>query len=385
MFDNSSDSVKIRVVGVGGAGNNAVNNIINSGNVRSVEYFAINTDKQPLIRSKAENKIQIGKVAAMGLGAGADPELGAAAAEENRKEIEEMCEGTHLLFIAAGMGGGTGTGASPVIASIAREKGCLTVAVVTKPFAFEGDQRRKNAEEGIEKLRKVVDMLIIIPNEKLLQTLSSDTTVLSAFGAADEYLKQGICGIVDLIERPSLINLDFADLRTVIKNQGVAHIGRGRAEGKSDDRVIEAVRKAVFSPFIETTIEGARNVIINIEGGRDLTLKQVNKAVSLIKDAALPGANIIFGTNINPEREGFTDVTIIATGFDTPPKERQYNEPEKATGATFDFFDKPAPEPDPVPKQPQRRAEEPTRERENAVDHDPSAPPFVSGRFGDKK
>ncbi|MBP5194257.1 MAG: cell division protein FtsZ [Clostridia bacterium] len=385
MFDNSSDSVKIRVVGVGGAGNNAVNNIINSGNVRNVEYYAINTDKQPLIRSKAENKIQIGKVVAMGLGAGADPELGAAAAEENRKEIEEMCEGTHLLFIAAGMGGGTGTGASPVIAGIAREKGCLTVAVVTKPFAFEGDQRHKNAEDGIEKLKKVVDMLIIIPNEKLLQTLSSDTTVLSAFGAADEYLKQGICGIVDLIERPSLINLDFADLRTVIKNQGVAHMGRGRAEGKSDDRVIEAVRKAVFSPFIETTIEGAKNVIINIEGGRDLTLKQVNKAVSLIKDAALPGANIIFGTNINPDREGFTDVTIIATGFDTPPKERRFTESDKTSGVTFDFFDKPAAEPDPIRVQPPQKAEESVRGQDDASARDPYAPPFVSGRFGDKK
>ncbi|MBP5308889.1 MAG: cell division protein FtsZ [Clostridia bacterium] len=311
MFDRSISTAKIRVVGVGGAGSNAINSMIESG--VNADFYAVNTDRQSLGLSIAENKIQIGEEVAQGLGAGSDPDLGRRAAEESIGVLEEMCEGVKLLFIAAGMGGGTGTGAAPVIAKIAKEKGCLTVAVVTKPFAFEGKKRQENAEIGLDDLKKYVDMLIVVPNAKLVQTLPVDTTMLSAFKIADDYLRMGVSGIVDLINTPSLINLDFADLRTIIQNQGIAHMGRGRAKGEG--RILEAMRKAVSSPLLETTIEGAHHVIINITGGTDLTLGQVDEAAGLVRNVVADSANIIFGTNINPDLNGEVDITIIATGF----------------------------------------------------------------------
>ena len=259
----------IKVMGVGGGGCNAVNSMIAS-NVKSAEFIAVNTDNQALLLSRADKCIQIGEKLTKGLGAGSDPNVGEAAAEESKDAIATVLEGTDLLFIASGMGGGTGTGAASVIARIARETGILTIAVVTKPFSFEGKVRNENANKGITNLKKYVDTLVIIPNDKLLQFLPPQTGVLDAFKVADDMLKQGIVGIVDLITTPSLINLDFADVNTVMRNQGLAHMGIGRAKG--ENRVIEAVRQAVSSPLLETTIEGAKSVILNVTGGEDLTI-----------------------------------------------------------------------------------------------------------------
>ncbi|MBE5764441.1 MAG: cell division protein FtsZ [Clostridiales bacterium] len=316
MFEDSGNLgvAKIKVIGVGGAGNNAVNRMIEKGIV-SAEFVAINTDKQALMLSKVplENRLQIGEKVTKGLGAGSQPELGEAAAEENRAEIEAFCEGVDLLFIAAGMGGGTGTGAAPVIAKIAREKGCLTVAVVTRPFAFEGKKRELNAVKGIANLSKYVDTIIIIPNDKLLEALPVDTPMVEALAYADDNLRQGVCGIADLISTPALINLDFADVRTIICNQGLAHMGVGRAKG--ENRIVEAVRQAVSSPLLETTIEGASGVIINITGGRDLTLGQVYEAARVVQNIVDESANIIFGANINEDIKEEVIITLIATGF----------------------------------------------------------------------
>ena len=316
---------KIKVIGVGGAGNNAVNRMIEKG-ISSAEFVAVNTDKQALMLSKVplENRLQIGEKVTKGLGAGSQPELGEAAAEENRAEIEAICEGVDLLFIAAGMGGGTGTGAAPVIAKIAREKGCLTVAVVTKPFAFEGKRREANAVKGVANLAKYVDTIIIIPNDKLLEALPVDTPMVEALAYADDNLRQGVCGIADLISTPALINLDFADVRTIICNQGLAHMGVGRAKG--ENRIVEAVRQAVSSPLLETTIEGASGVILNITGGRDLTLGQVYEAAKVVQNIVDQTANIIFGANINEEIKEEVIITIIATGFN---KKERAPEPEK--------------------------------------------------------
>ena len=286
-------------------------------NVSTAAFVAINTDKQALMLSKCdmENRYQIGGTETKGLGAGADPDVGERAAEESRELIEEIVDGVDLLFIAAGMGGGTGTGAAPVIARIAREKGCVTVAVVTKPFSFEGRKRSANAERGIANLKKYVDTIIIIPNDKLMEALRPDTPIVDALRYADDTLRQGICGIADLIATPSLINLDFADVRTVIKDQGLAHMGIGRAKG--DNRIMEAVREAVSSPLLETTIEGARGIILNVTGGSDLTIRQVNDAARQVQDIVDPSANIIFGMNINEKLQEEVIITLIATGFDS--------------------------------------------------------------------
>ena len=316
MFVNDGDLkvAKIRVIGVGGAGNNAVNRMIDKG-ITSADFCALNTDKQALMLSRVpeENRIQIGQQITKGLGAGSEPELGEQAAEETREEIEAICEGVDLLFIAAGMGGGTGTGAAPVVAKIAKDKGCLTVAVVTKPFAFEGKKREANAVKGIANLSKYVDTIIIIPNDKLLECLPKETPMIDALTFADDNLRQGVCGISDLISTPALINLDFADVRTIIKNQGLAHMGVGRAKG--ENRIIDAVRQAVSSPLLETTIEGASGVIINITGGKDLSLGQVYEAAKLVQNVVDDSANIIFGANINEDLQEEIIVTLIATGF----------------------------------------------------------------------
>lgn len=313
-YNENLSVAKIKVVGIGGAGNNAVNRMIDKG-ITTAEFVAINTDKQALLLSKApyENRIQIGEKATRGLGAGSQPELGEAAAEESKEVIEQICDGVDLLFIAAGMGGGTGTGAAPIVAKIAKEKGCLTVAVITKPFAFEGKKRALNAEKGIANLLKYVDTIIIVPNDKLLEALPTDTPMVEAFTYADDTLRQGVCGIADLISTPALINLDFADVRTIIANQGLAHMGVGRAKG--ENRIIEAVKQAVSSPLLETTIEGANGVIINITGGKDLTLGQVYEAAKIVQNIISDSANIIFGANISEDISEEVIVTLIATGF----------------------------------------------------------------------
>lgn len=319
MFEQENlmpNSAVIKVIGVGGGGCNAVNSMIDS-NVSSAEFIAINTDNQALLLSKAQKCIQIGAKLTKGLGAGSNPDVGEAAAEENKDEIAEILQGTDLLFIAAGMGGGTGTGAAAVIARIAKEMGILTVAVVTKPFMFEGMVRSKNANRGITNLRKYVDTLVIIPNDKLLEFLPPQTCMLDAFKVADDMLKQGIIGIVDLIATPSIINLDFADVNTVMRNQGLAHMGIGRAKGEK--RIIESVRQAVSSPLLETTIEGAKAVILNVTGGKDLMLSEVNEAAVLVQGIIDSTANIIFGATIDENMSEEVKITVIATGF--APKE----------------------------------------------------------------
>ena len=317
MFENTQETFKvnsavIKVVGVGGGGGNAINSMIES-NVSSAKFIAVNTDSQALLRSKADERIQIGDKLTKGLGAGSDPSIGEAAAEESKEEISAMLDGTDLLFIAAGMGGGTGTGAAAVIARIAREKGILTVAVVTKPFLFEGKVRNENSNIGIANLKKYVDTLVIIPNDKLLQFLNDQVSMLEAFKIADDMLKQGIIGIVDLIDTSSLINLDFADVNTIMRNQGLAHMGIGRAKGEK--RVLEAVRQAVSSPLLETTIEGAKSVILNVTGGRDLKLAEVNEAAVLVQGIIDESANIIFGATIDENMSEEIKITVIATGF----------------------------------------------------------------------
>ncbi len=302
------------VAGIGGAGNNAVNRMIEAG-VSSAEFIAINTDKQALILShvKDENKIAIGEKLTKGLGAGSNPEVGMQAAEETKDKIKERLQGVDLLFIAAGMGGGTGTGAAPVVAKIARECGCVTVAVVTKPFMFEGRRREENAKRGIAELSKNVDTIVIIPNDKLLETLPPETSMIEALKYADENLRMGICGIADLISTPSLINLDFADVKTIIQNKGYAHMGVGMASG--DNRVVQAVKKAISSPLLETSIEGAKGLILNVKGGTDLTLGQVYEAANLINSVIDSSATVIFGANIDHDYNEKFEITVIATGF----------------------------------------------------------------------
>lgn len=325
-YNNINPICQILVVGVGGGGNNAVNRMI-AANIKSAKFVAVNTDKQALMMSNATSKIQIGEKLTRGLGAGADPEVGRKAAEESRAEIAEKLKGSDLVFITAGMGGGTGTGAAPVIASIAKEMGILTIAVVTKPFGFEGRTRAQNAELGIRNLSKCVDTLVVIPNDRLLQVVPKGTPVVDAFKYADDVLRQGIQGISDLIATPSLINLDFADVRTVMKNRGLAHMGIG--EGKGDKRNIEAVKQAVASPLLETTIEGATAVIINITGGFDLTLDEINEAVLLVKEVVDPSANTIFGATIDENYNDRIQITVIATGFQNSTFENLLGEEDK--------------------------------------------------------
>lgn len=312
-INNITPICKILVVGVGGGGCNAVNRMIASG-LKSASFVAANTDKQALMLSKATVQIQLGEKLTKGLGAGADPEVGRKAAEESRAQICEKLRGVDLVFITAGMGGGTGTGAAPVIASIAREMGILTIAVVTKPFEFEGRTRATNAELGIKSLSKCVDTLVVIPNDRLLSIAPKGTSIVDAFKYADEVLRQGIQGISDLIATPSLINLDFADVRTVMKNRGLAHMGIG--EGKGEKRNEIAVRQAIASPLLETSINGAKAVIINVKGGFDLTLEEVNDAVNMVKEVVSPEANTIFGATIDENYNDRMIVTIVATGFE---------------------------------------------------------------------
>ena len=302
----------IKVLGVGGGGCNAINSMIDC-NITAAEFIAVNTDKQALRLSKTDKLLPIGENATKGLGAGSNPAMGEIAAEESKEKIIEILEGTDLLFIAAGMGGGTGTGAAPVIARLARDMGILTVAVVTRPFSFEGKVRNENANQGIANLRKYVDTLVVIPNDKLLQFLPKNIGMLDAFKVADDMLKQGIVGIVDIIATPSLVNLDFADIKMVMSNQGMAHMGIGTAKGEG--RVVEAVKQAISSPLLETTIEGAKAVILNITAGKDLGLNEVSEAATLIQQVIDPSAHVIYGQTIDDNMNEELKITVIATGF----------------------------------------------------------------------
>ncbi|WXR62010.1 cell division protein FtsZ [Peptostreptococcaceae bacterium AGR-M142] len=318
QFDvEMEEFAKIKVIGVGGGGGNAVNRMILE-KLGGVDFIAINTDKQALISSQAEIKIQIGEKLTRGLGAGANPEVGAKAAQETRDEIQKALSGADMVFVTAGMGGGTGTGAAPIVAEIAKEMGILTVGVVTKPFVFEGRKRMANAEKGIENLKQRVDTLITIPNDRLLQIVEKRTSMLEAFKKADEVLKQGVQGISALIAEPGLINLDFADVQTIMKGQGLAHMGIGQASG--ENRAVNAVKQAIQSPLLETSIRGAKGVLLNITGGSDLGLFEVNEAAELVEESTDDEANIIFGAVIDESLGDEIRITVIATGFDANNK-----------------------------------------------------------------
>lgn len=305
----------IKVVGVGGAGNNGINRMVEAG-VRGVEFISINTDRQALEGSKASKKIQIGEKLTRGLGAGANPEVGKCSAEESRAEIAEALKGADMVFVASGMGGGTGTGATPIVAEVSKQMGILTVAVVTKPFPFEGKRRMVQADMGVQELKETVDTLITIPNEKLLQVVDKNTSVTDAFKMADDVLRQGVQGISDLITVPGLVNLDFADVKTIMLDAGIAHMGIGRASG--EHRAQEAARQAIHSPLLETSIEGAGGVLINVTGGRDLGLLEINEAAELVQKSVDPDANIIFGAVIDESIVDEIVITVIATGFSKP-------------------------------------------------------------------
>ena len=298
--------------------------------LKGVELIAVNTDKQALALCKAGNKIQIGEKLTKGLGAGAVPGIGHRAAEESREEIASAVKGADLVFVTCGMGGGTGTGAAPVIAELARDMGILTIGVVTKPFMFEGRQRMKNAEAGIEQLKMAVDTLVVVPNDRLLQVVTKGTTMTEAFSIADDTLRQGIQGISDLIALPSLINLDFADVRTVMEARGLAHMGIG--SGKGENRMVEAAKAAISSPMLETSIDGARAVLINITGGPDMSILDINEAATLITQSADPEANVIFGAGIDENMTDEVKITVIATGFEKNgfAADAQRQEPEAA-------------------------------------------------------
>ncbi len=305
---------KIKVLGVGGGGNNALNSMISENKIQGVEFIAVNTDLQALLANNADIKLQIGERATKGLGSGANPEIGIAAAEESRDKIRDLLSGTDMVFITAGEGGGTGTGAAPIIAQVAKEVGALTVAVVTKPFLFEGTRRMVQAEEGIEKLKKEVDTLIVIPNQRILDVIKKEDTLLNAFRMADSILSQGVQSISDLITIPGLINVDFADVKAIMSNAGSALMGIGRASGEK--RAITAAKEAVSSPLLEISIEGARGILFNISSGKTLTMAEVNDAANIISAAADSDANIIFGATIREDLGEEIKISVIATGFD---------------------------------------------------------------------
>ena len=319
----------IKVIGVGGAGNNAVNRMIEAG-IKGVDFIAVNTDRQALQKSKASAKIQIGEKITRGLGAGANPDIGAQSAEENKSEIAETLRGADMVFVTAGMGGGTGTGAAPIVAQSAKEMGILTIGVVTKPFTFEGKKRLSQAERGIESLKGKVDALVVIPNDKLLQIIDRKTSINDAFRMADDVLRQGVQGISDLIAVTGTVNLDFADVKTIMKDTGMAHMGIGRASG--ENRAEDAAKQAIQSPLLETSIEGARGVIINITGGSNLGLHEVNTAAELIQRSVDPEANIIFGAVIDESLDEDIVITVIATGFE--------KEDEKVPSSVDSFVNK---------------------------------------------
>ena len=313
-----SEIAKIKVIGVGGGGNNAVNRMI-EGDVKGVEFIAVNTELQVLNKSNADTKLQIGEKLTKGLGAGAKPVIGEQAAEESREDLSKALAGSDMVFVTAGMGGGTGTGAAPIAAQCARELGALTIAVVTNPFTFEGKIRMKNALEGIEKLKNNVDAILVVPNDKLMGIIDKKTSIKDAFKTADDVLRQGIQGISDLITVPGIINLDFADVRTIMSDQGEALMGIGIGTG--DNRASDAATMAINSPLLERSIDGAKGIIINITGNEDLGLFEMNEAAQIITEAADPDANIIWGTSVDSEMDKDTvKITVIATGFEERKK-----------------------------------------------------------------
>lgn len=343
-----NSAVNIKVVGVGGGGNNVVNRMVLSG-TKGVDFVAVNTDKQALDASNATFKLQIGEKLTHGKGAGAMPDVGRKAAEENRSQLSKALEGTDMVFVTCGMGGGTGTGGSPIVADVARELGILTVGVVTKPFAFEGKRRMQQAEEGIMELKSKVDALVIIPNERLKMATDQKITLANAFEIADDVLRQAVESISDLIQKVGVINLDFADVTAVMKDAGLAHMGVGRAAG--ENKAKEAAKLAVSSPLLETSINGAKGVLINITSGKDLGLDEVDTAVSLVQQAAHPEANIIFGTIFDDGMEDEMRVTVIATGFDEKDEEPEV--PSFSQISSQVVQPEVMPEPAPVASQPQ--------------------------------
>ncbi|HHW29422.1 MAG TPA: cell division protein FtsZ [Syntrophomonadaceae bacterium] len=336
---DTNQFANIKVIGVGGGGGNAVNRMIQA-ELKGVHFIAVNTDAQALNLSLAEHKLQIGSKLTKGLGAGADPEIGKKAAEESRDELMQALRGADMVFVTAGMGGGTGTGGAPVVAEVAKEVGALTVGVVTRPFTFEGKKRATQAEQGIQELKSKVDTLITIPNDRLLQVVDKSTSINEAFRIADDVLRQGVQGISDLIAVPGLINLDFADVKTIMSNTGTALMGIGSAKG--ENRAAEAAKIAISSPLLETSIEGAKGVLLNITGGPDLGLFEVNEAAEIISQAADPEANIIFGAVIDEKLEDEVRVTVIATGFDAVSHEEKEGHVVDLRSFTSDDLDIPA-------------------------------------------
>lgn len=330
-----SEFASIKVIGVGGGGSNAVNRMIDSG-LQGVDFLVANTETQALDNSKADIKIQLGEKLTKGLGAGANPQVGEEAAQESREEITKALQGSDMIFVTAGMGGGTGTGAAPIVAECAREMGALTVGVVTKPFTFEGKRRKNQADKGIEMLTSKVDTIIVIPNDKLLQVVDKKTPLNEAFRTADDVLRQGIKGISDLITVPGLINLDFADVKTIMTNQGEALMGIGIGEG--ENRAVDAAKMAINSPLLETSIEGAKGILLNITGSGDLSLFEINEAAEIISEAADPEANIIFGSVIDENLGDRVQITVVATGFGAQPKSAAVKSPFGTVGPEIPTF-----------------------------------------------
>lgn len=334
-YDHEMDTfAQIKVIGVGGGGSNAVNRMIEAG-LKGVDFIAVNTDGQALELSKARTKLQIGAKLAKGLGSGGNPDIGRQSAEESSVELQKALEGADMIFITAGMGGGTGTGGAPVIAEVAKKQNALTVGVVTRPFSFEGRRRMQQSEKGIAQLKEKVDTLIVIPNDKLLQVVDKRTPLLEAFRIADDVLRQGVQGISDLIAVPGLINLDFADVKSIMEETGTALMGVGEASGENS--AVEAAKSAIFSPLLETSIEGARGILINVTGSPDLSLFEINEAAETIKDVADEDANIIFGAVIDESYKEQARVTVIATGFDKKTSSRLPKEEEEPTARSGGF------------------------------------------------
>lgn len=370
-FEMDYDTVvNIKVIGVGGGGNNAVNDMVRSG-LQGLEFVAINTDKQALNRSEASVKIQIGAKLTKGQGAGSKPETGRKAAEESREEISKALEGAHMVFITAGMGGGTGTGGAPVVAQIAREMGILTVGVVTRPFAFEGKKRMEQANTGIELLKENVDSLIVIPNERLKYVSEQKISFKNAFEIADNVLHQAVASISELITVPGLINLDFADVTSVMKGAGYAHMGVGSAVGK--DKAEEAAKKAIQSPLLETSINGAHGVVLSIIGSSDIGLDEIERAASMVQASAHPDAHIIFGASINEEADDEIRVVVIATGFEEAPQPKEQSaifSNARRAAPTYNAapaYTAPAPQAQPQPQQPVYTAPQPQPQAEEPV------------------
>ncbi|GAJ99636.1 cell division protein FtsZ [Geomicrobium sp. JCM 19055] len=376
-FEMDMDQLaQIKVIGVGGGGSNAVNRMIENG-LQGVEFIAVNTDAQALQLSQAETKLQLGGKLTRGLGAGANPDIGKKAAEESKEQLEECLTGADMVFITAGMGGGTGTGAAPVIAEVAKEIGALTVGVVTRPFSFEGKKRSTHAKDGIEALKEKVDTLIVIPNDRLLEIVDKNTPMLEAFREADNVLRQGVQGISDLIATPGLINLDFADVKTVMSEKGSALMGIGIATG--ENRAAEAAKKAISSPLLETSVDGAQGVLMNITGGSNLSLFEVHEAAEIVSDASDPEVNMIFGSVINENLKEEIVVTVIATGFDDVADKKAKQ--QKVRGSSMQRQQAPREEVEPTREQRQQPVyEESPQPEPQQEDESIDVPAFLRNR-----